>query len=160
MAKRAVGPIITGLRLDRNVPVPVDAEGLAVEIGKVRCPTARLACVTPSHLFPLGATMSLPRRLALLDWACQAGAWIIEDDYDSEYRYAGKPLTALQGLDRAGRVIYVGTFSKVLFPVPPAREGRLTMAEIIFSLKHYWRFVDSEVLELTALSQGMDEKAI
>jgi GntR family transcriptional regulator/MocR family aminotransferase len=100
----------------RLVPVPIDAEGLDVEAGKARCPTARLACVTPSHQFPLGMTMSLPRRLALLDWAREAGAWVIEDDYDSEYRYVGKPLTALQGLDNAGRVIYVGTFSKVLFP--------------------------------------------
>jgi len=98
------------------VPVPVDPEGLDVAAGKARCPTARLACVTPSHQFPLGMTMSLPRRLALLDWAHETDAWIIEDDYDSEYRYMGKPLTALQGLDRAGRVIYTGTFSKVLFP--------------------------------------------
>jgi len=100
----------------RLVPVPVDPEGMDLVAGKARCPTARLACVTPSHQFPLGMTMSLPRRLALLAWARETGAWILEDDYDSEYRYVGKPLTALQGLDRAGRVIYVGTFSKVLFP--------------------------------------------
>jgi GntR family transcriptional regulator/MocR family aminotransferase len=72
--------------------------------------------VTPSRQFPLGMTMSLRRRLELLAWATQAQAWIIEDDYDSEYRYTGRPLTALQGLDRQARVIYVGTFSKVLFP--------------------------------------------
>ena len=74
-----------------------------------------MACITPSHQYPLGTVMSLPRRLALLDWAAAAGAWILEDDYDSEYRYGGKPLSALQGLDRQGRVIYIGSFSKVLF---------------------------------------------
>jgi len=98
------------------VPVPVDAEGLSVSAGRRLAPAARLAAVTPSHQFPLGVTMSLARRLALLDWAREAGAWILEDDYDSEYRYAGRPLAALQGLDPDGRVIYVGTFSKVLFP--------------------------------------------
>lgn len=98
------------------VPVPVDAEGLDVAAGTALAPRARLAYITPSHQFPLGVTMSLSRRLALLAWAEAAGAWVLEDDYDSEYRYAGRPLAALQGLDRAGRVIYVGTFSKVLFP--------------------------------------------
>lgn len=100
----------------RLVPVPLDSEGLNVEAGKARCPAARLAYVTPSHQFPLGITMSLRRRLALLAWAQEADAWILEDDYDSEYRYVGKPLTALQGLDNTGRVLYAGTFSKVLFP--------------------------------------------
>jgi GntR family transcriptional regulator/MocR family aminotransferase len=98
------------------VPVPVDTEGLDVAEGIARCPNARLAYVTPSHQFPLGVTMSLARRLALLRWADAMGAWILEDDYDSEYRYAGRPLAALQGLDTAGRVLYAGTFSKVLFP--------------------------------------------
>jgi len=100
----------------RVVPVPVDAEGLDVEAGRRLAPDAVLAAVTPSHQYPLGVTMSLSRRLELLDWAAHAGAWILEDDYDSEFRYAGKPLSALQGLDDQGRVIYVGTFSKVLFP--------------------------------------------
>lgn len=98
------------------VAVPVDAEGLNVEAGVSRAAEARLAYVTPSHQFPLGVTMSLRRRLELLDWARQASAWIVEDDYSSEYRYAGRPLAALQGLDREERVIYLGTFSKVLFP--------------------------------------------
>jgi GntR family transcriptional regulator/MocR family aminotransferase len=97
-------------------PVPVDGEGLDVAAGCTSCPAARLAYVTPSHQYPLGVTMSLPRRLALLDWAQRAGAWIVEDDYDSEFRYAGRPLAALHGLDRDGRVLYLGTFSKVLFP--------------------------------------------
>jgi len=100
----------------RLVPVPVDAEGLDVAAGMRRHASARLACVTPSHQYPLGVTMSLTRRLALLRWASDAGAWVLEDDYDSEYRYAGRPLAALQGLDTAGRVIYMGTFSKVLLP--------------------------------------------
>lgn len=98
------------------VPVPVDAEGLDVAAGRARSPDARLAIVTPSHQYPLGTTMSLTRRLELLDWARAANAVVIEDDYDSEYRYAGRPLAALQGLDGDGRVIYTGTFSKVMFP--------------------------------------------
>jgi GntR family transcriptional regulator/MocR family aminotransferase len=98
------------------VPVPVDAEGLDVAAGVARSSGARLAYVTPSRQFPLGITMSLRRRLELLAWATQAQAWVLEDDYDSEYRYTGRPLTALQGLDREARVIYLGTFSKVLFP--------------------------------------------
>jgi len=96
--------------------IPVDEDGLSVEIGRRRAPNAVLAAVTPSHQYPLGITMSLPRRLELLDWAAEANAWILEDDYDSEFRYGGRPLSALQGLDKSGRVIYVGTFSKVLFP--------------------------------------------
>jgi GntR family transcriptional regulator/MocR family aminotransferase len=97
-------------------PVPVDADGLDVEAGRHRAPLARIAYVTPSHQFPLGVTMSLPRRLALLDWARTADAYVVEDDYDSEYRYVGDPLPSLQGLDTDGRVVYVGSFSKVLFP--------------------------------------------
>ena len=100
----------------RVVPVPVDGEGLDVAAARDLYPNARLACVTPSHQYPLGVTMSLPRRLALIEWVARAGAWVLENDYDSEYRYAGRPLAALQGLDTEGRVIYTGTFSKVLFP--------------------------------------------
>src|SRR6476661_9153 len=98
------------------VSVPVDDEGLIVDAGLAMAPAARLAYVTPSHQFPLGVTMSLARRLALLGWAARASAWVIEDDYDSEFRYSGRPLAALQGLEPGGPVIYVGTFSKVLFP--------------------------------------------
>ena len=98
------------------VPVPVDADGLDVAAGRELCPDARLASVTPSHQYPLGMTMSLERRLELLDWAAEHEAWVLEDDYDSEFRYLGSPLAALQGLDRAERVIYVGTFTKVMFP--------------------------------------------
>ncbi|MCA9985635.1 MAG: PLP-dependent aminotransferase family protein, partial [Anaerolineales bacterium] len=87
-----------------------------VAAGLALAPTARLAYVTPSHQHPLGVTMSLARRQQLLVWAEQQDAWIIEDDYDSEFRYDGPPITALQGLDRAQRVVYCGTFSKVMFP--------------------------------------------
>lgn len=98
------------------VPVPVDDEGLDVAAGIKRCRKARAAFVTPSHQFPLGATMSASRRLQLLDWAQNTGSWIIEDDYDSEYRYESLPIASLQGLDANARVIYIGTFSKILFP--------------------------------------------
>jgi len=77
---------------------------------------ARAVYVTPSHQYPLGVTMSATRRMLLLNWAARSGAWIIEDDYDSEYRFGSHPIASLQGLDRDARVIYVGTFSKVLFP--------------------------------------------
>ncbi len=100
----------------RLVRVPVDGEGLNVSAGVARCPKARAAYVTPSHQYPLGMTMSASRRLELLEWARKNGSWIIEDDYDSEYRYESLPIASLQGLDRDSRVVYVGTFSKVLFP--------------------------------------------
>src|SRR5262245_3025277 len=83
----------------RLVPVRVDENGIDVQAGESVCREARVAYVTPSHQYPLGVTMSLARRLELLDWAKRCGAWIIEDDYDSEYRYTGRPLSALQGLD-------------------------------------------------------------
>jgi GntR family transcriptional regulator/MocR family aminotransferase len=110
------------------VPVPVDEEGMMIDRGADLAPHARMALIAPSHQHPLGMVMSLPRRLEMLDWAARTGAWILEDDYDSEYRYAGRPLAALQGLDPAGRVIYVGSFSMVMYPtlrlgylvVPPA----------------------------------------
>ncbi|MGQ0640206.1 MAG: MocR-like pyridoxine biosynthesis transcription factor PdxR [Gemmatimonadaceae bacterium] len=98
------------------VPVSVDDEGLDVTMGRQRAPTARAAYVTPSHQYPLGVTLTAARRLALLEWAREADAWIIEDDYDSEYRYSSAPLPSLRTLDVDGRVVYVGTFSKTLFP--------------------------------------------
>jgi GntR family transcriptional regulator / MocR family aminotransferase len=100
----------------RLIPVPVDSDGLNVAAGIRKCRKARAAYVTPSHQYPLGATMTASRRLQLLNWAQTSGAWIIEDDYDSEYRYESLPVASLQGLDQSGRVIYIGTFSKVLFP--------------------------------------------
>jgi GntR family transcriptional regulator/MocR family aminotransferase len=92
-------------------PVPVDHEGMRPEAGP-----ARLTYLTPSHQYPSGATLSLARRMALIEAAVRDDGWIIEDDYDSEFRYDARPLPAMQGLDRHGRVIYLGTFSKVLFP--------------------------------------------
>jgi GntR family transcriptional regulator/MocR family aminotransferase len=105
---RAVGAQICG--------VPVDAEGLDSQRGIRRWPLPKLVYVTPAHQFPLGVTMSLRRRLELLEWARKAGVMIFEDDYDSEYRYSGRPVPALQGLDRAGVVIFGGSFSAVMFP--------------------------------------------
>lgn len=104
---------LSGCRL---VPVPVDRDGLNVDFGLKTCRNARAAFVTPSHQYPLGATMSVARRLQLLEWARKHGSWIVEDDYDSEFRYQSMPIASLQGLDRGSTVIYIGTFSKTLFP--------------------------------------------
>lgn len=105
--------VANGARLS---PLPVDDQGMVVSEGIRRAPHARLAYVTPSHQYPLGVTMSLSRRLELLQWAQRQGAWIIEDDYDSEFRFDSRPLAAIQGIDNDQRVIYLGTFSKVMFP--------------------------------------------
>ena len=98
------------------IPVPVDADGMDVAKGRQLAPHAKLAYVTPAHQFPLGFTMTLERRIALLRWASSAGSTVIEDDYDSEFRFTGVPIPALQGLDEAGSVIFIGGFNKVLFP--------------------------------------------
>jgi GntR family transcriptional regulator/MocR family aminotransferase len=108
----------------RLVPVPVDEHGIDVAEGVRRAAEARLAVVSPSHQYPTGATLSAPRRAALLDWARRAGAWVVEDDYDSYFRYRGRPISALHRFDdeavvnqrAAPRVLYVGTFSKTMFP--------------------------------------------
>jgi len=118
----------------RVLGVPVDDEGLRVDCLPVE---AKLVYVTPSHQFPLGRPMSLKRRLELLEWARSRQALIIEDDYDGEYRFDGRPLESLQSLDREGRVAYIGTFSKTLFPelrigyllMPAALRAELTMAK-------------------------------
>ena len=102
-------------RGSRMIRVPVDDEGLDVENGRALAPSATAVFVTPSHQYPLGMPMSLRRRTALLEWARESGGWIVEDDYDSEIRYAGHSFPSLQGLDQE-RVVYLGTFSKVLFP--------------------------------------------
>ncbi len=138
------------------IPVPVDAEGLDVAAARAQSPHARLAYVTPSHQFPLGVTMSLARRLALLEWAKQTHSWVLEDDYDSEYRFVGRPLAALQGLDDGQHVIYIGTFSKVLFPAlrlgylvaPPALADAFVAAR---------RFIDTytPVLEQAVVADFM-----
>jgi GntR family transcriptional regulator/MocR family aminotransferase len=111
--------------------VPVDERGLAVAQGRRRAAGARLAYATPSHQYPLGHGLALERRLELLAWAREAGAWIVEDDYDAELRYQGRPIAAVQGLDPDGRVVYVGTFTKLLFP----------------SLRLAWAVVPGRILE-------------
>src|SRR5713226_10284815 len=124
-------------------PVPVDAEGLDLELGQRRWKHAKLVYVTPAHQFPLGVTMSLRRRLALLEWARRSRTLILEDDYDSEYRYSGRPIPALQGLDRAGVVIFAGSFNEVLFPalrlgylvVPPAMVDGFAAGQSV-SMRH------------------------
>lgn len=99
----------------RLAAVPVDDEGLLVTAGVRKAPDARLVYVTPANQFPLGTIMSAERRLELLDWATRSSAWIVEDDYDAEYRFTGRPVASLQSVDRTGSVIYVGTFTKMLF---------------------------------------------
>jgi GntR family transcriptional regulator / MocR family aminotransferase len=100
----------------KAVPVPVDSDGLNVAAGLKLKSNAKAAFVAPSHQYPLGVTMTATRRFQLLEWAHKTASWIIEDDYDSEYRYGSMPIASLQGLDANARVIYTGTFSKVLFP--------------------------------------------
>ncbi len=107
-AMRLAGAEVIGVGVDRN--------GLDVQRAILRNPPARMVLVTPTHHYPTGVTLSLSRRIALLKWAAETDAWIIEDDYDSEYRYQGKPLPALKSLDQQDRVLYAGTFSKVLSP--------------------------------------------
>lgn len=141
----------------RMIPVPVDDKGLQVDQGIARESDARIAIVTPSHQFPLGATMPVERRLALLEWAASAGSWIVEDDYDCEFRYEGRPLSALQAIDRFERVVYVGTFSKVIFPglrlgyiiCPPA----LTQA---FVAAHTSTDMHAHLLDQATLSDFME----
>jgi GntR family transcriptional regulator/MocR family aminotransferase len=114
------------------IPVPVDEQGLKIAAGQKTAAGVKCVYVTPAHQFPLGATMSIQRRLEILAWASESGAFIIEDDYDSEYRFEGPPVPALQGLDRNGSVIFLGTFNKILFPalrlgyvvLPPALVDR------------------------------------
>ena len=98
------------------IPVPLDEQGLSVSAGLRMCPHAKGVYVTPAHQFPLGMTMSLERRMAILQWASRTGAFVIEDDYDSEYRLEGSPVPAMQSLDRNSNVIFIGSFHKLLFP--------------------------------------------
>jgi GntR family transcriptional regulator/MocR family aminotransferase len=141
---RAVGAEVVG--------VPVDEAGVDCEAGRRRARAAKLACVTPGCHFPLGVTLSLPRRLALLEWARAAGAWIFEDDYDSQLGFSGRPLAALRSLDRTGCVIYCNSFSKMLFPslrlgflvVPPALLGAIDAARSV--LQRFPSVLDQAVL--------------
>ena len=122
------------------IPVPVDSEGLSVASLPGRRKRVRAVYVTPSHQYPLGASMSMGRRFALLEWARRQDAWVLEDDYDSEFRYVSRPLGSLQGMDAQARVIYIGTFSKALFPamrvgylvVPPSLREEFLAARKTF----------------------------
>lgn len=116
----------------RPIPIPVDEHGLDIEYGIRRHRDVRAAYVTPAHQFPMGVTLSPARRLALLSWAARSGAWILEDDYDSEFRYGESPIPSLQGADTDGRVIYVGTLSKVMFPA--LRLGFLVIPEDLVAI--------------------------
>jgi GntR family transcriptional regulator/MocR family aminotransferase len=134
------------------VAVPVDAAGLDCEAGRRGARAAKLACVTPGCHFPLGVTLSLQRRLALLEWSRAAGAWLFEDDYDSQLGFSGRPLAALRSLDRTGCVIYSNSFSKMLFPslrlgfliVPPALRGAIDAARSV--LQRFPSVLDQAVL--------------
>ena len=134
--------------LVKIIPVSVDKFGLKVKEGVAKAPHARLVYISPSHQYPLGVTMSLTRRLELLQWAQKSDAWIVEDDYDSEFRYEGYPLSALQGLDQSGRVIYMGTFSKVLFPA--LRLGYMVVPETLIEPLHAARVSSDRGVNLLA----------
>ncbi|MGB1311503.1 MAG: PLP-dependent aminotransferase family protein [Leucothrix sp.] len=133
--------------------VPTDTDGFDLPYAINHKPTARAALVTPSHNYPMGFTLSLERRLALIDWAKQQGTWIIEDDYDSEFRYEGPPLTALQGLGGEDCVIYAGTFTRILHP--SIRLGYLvTPKRLIEPFNHAKRYIDGGISQLPQLALG------
>jgi GntR family transcriptional regulator / MocR family aminotransferase len=142
----------------RIVPVPVDADGLCVAHGVRVAPHARLAYVTPARQMPLGVTLSLGRRLELVAWARKAKSWILEDDYDSEFRYAGRPLAALHGLDSNGSVIFAGSFSKVLFP--GLRLGYIvipsSLMDAFSAMRHFLNY-SSHYLEQAVLADFIAE---
>lgn len=112
---RYIRPVFTDAQMVMH-PVPVDEEGMQIDYGLAHAPQARFALLTPAHQSPLGVALSLERRRQLLDWAATQQSWIFEDDYDSEFRYHGKPLPPIKSLDGPERVIYAGTFSKSMFP--------------------------------------------
>lgn len=119
------------------IPLPIDASGISIEKGLQEAPQARLVYISPSNQFPLGVTMGLQRRLEIIKWAVDNHSWIIEDDYDSEFRYSGSPVMALQGIDHSDRVIYIGTFSKVLYP--SLRLGYMVVPENLIKPFHTLR---------------------
>lgn len=138
-------------------PVPVDADGIDVGFLRRSASRPRAVFVTPTHQFPLGVPLNLERRLDVIGWAVESGAWIIEDDYDSEYRYGGRPFDPLAALDRADRVIYIGTFSKVLFP--SLRLGYLVLPPGLvetFEAAHLSADIHRPVLEQAALVRFME----
>ena len=140
------------------IPVPVDSHGMAPSDEQLDGPSPRFIFTTPSHQYPLGMAMSVPRRLMLINYAQQAGCWIVEDDYDSEFRFEGRPLASLQGLDDNDRVIYMGTFSKTLFP--GMRTGYMVLPKSIAAfatqaLSELYR--EGQLLQQAALADFMTE---
>jgi GntR family transcriptional regulator/MocR family aminotransferase len=139
-------------------PVPVDDDGMRVDLGVRRAPRARMAYVTPSHQYPTGVALSLDRRIALLDWAKRNDAWIVEDDYDGEFRYEGQPLTALYSLDSHARVLYVGTLNKSMF-VSLRIAYAVAPEEIVEALANIRTQMDgfTPAMQQMAMSLFMDE---
>ncbi len=140
-------------------PVPVESDGVNINYAKANCADARLGFITPSYQYPMGVTLSLPKRLQLLEWAQQKKMWIFEDDYDSEFRYESKPLASLQGLDTGGVVIYTGTFSKVLFPGLRLAYVVLPSTEIVQEFKKVKAVLDrqSPILDQIVLTSFIQE---
>ena len=140
------------------IPIPVDGDGIDVATGIKSSPAARLVYVTPANQFPLKTVMSAERRVDLLSWAARTGAWIIEDEYDAEYRYSGKPLASLHSLDRSGSVIYVGTFTKMLFNA--LRIGFIVVPErLVKAFKIARSFIDrhAPTLDQAVLTEFINE---
>jgi GntR family transcriptional regulator/MocR family aminotransferase len=140
-------------------PVPLNQYGLDINYAIKRYPDAKFAYVTPSHQYPLGGTLPLGERLKLLQWAGKQGMWLVEDDYDSEFRYNGRPVPALKGLDDQGRVIYTGTFSKVLFPALRLGYMVLPSAEMAQQFKIVKSTIDRQnpVIDQAIVAQFMQE---
>ena len=134
-----------------KIPVETDQHGFRLETGLAKAPNARVATLTPTRNYPMGYTLSLERRLAIIEWAKQNSAWIIEDDYDSEFRFDGPPITSLQGLGGESCVIYAGTFSRILHP--SIRLGYLVIPELLvepfYQIK---RFIDGGLSQLPQLA--------
>jgi GntR family transcriptional regulator/MocR family aminotransferase len=140
------------------IPIPVDGDGIDVARAIKSSPAARVVYVTPANQFPLGTVMSAERRVELLSWAARAGAWIIEDEYDAEYRYSGKPIASLHSLDRSGSVIYVGTFTKMLFNA--LRIGFIVVPErLVKAFRIARSFIDrhAPTLDQAVLTEFMNE---
>jgi len=138
------------------ISVPVDAEGLDVAAGERQAPDARVAFVTPSRQLPLGVRMSIERRAALLDWARRANAWVIEDDRDSEFRYTSRPVGSLQGMDTDGCVLYLGTFSRTMFPA--LRLGYLVVPDSVrdaFAAARHFADLHQSYVEQSAMAAFM-----
>lgn len=138
--------------------IPSDQEGMVISYGIDHHPNAKLVFSSPSHQFPLGGTLSLERRMILLDWVARENKWILEDDYNSEFRYKARPIQALQGLDKNQRVIYAGTFSKMMFS--GFRLGFLVVPELLikaFRLAKYYADTQSPYLEQATLGLFIKE---